>query len=184
MKQARILLAASMVVVFFTFSGAMAGDMSLPKAPEKAMEHGAQGMGMEKMDHSSHGKEMGAMGHSDRAGENIRNATVDGYQLAYHLVDMREKMKAMKSEGHTHPMMSHHLMVYVNDPAGSPVGSAKAGFLVTAPNVPEQKVMGMAMGVGGYGADIDFSAPGDYALTSKIVVGDKTIKDNFAYTAK
>jgi hypothetical protein len=170
MKQARILWVASMVIVFLSYTGVMAGDMTPPAGHEKTMQQGAPGMG--------------AMGHSDRAGENIRNATVDGYQLAYHLIDMREKMKAMKSEGHTHKMSTHHLMVYVTDPAGSPVGSAKTGFLVTAPNVSDQKVMGVAMGVGGYGADIDFSAPGDYALTSKLIMGDKTIKDNFTYAAK
>jgi hypothetical protein len=187
MKQAKIswiASMASMVMVLLTYSGLMAGDMSHPAGHEKAMEQGAQGMGMEKMDHPGHENRMGATTLSDRAGDNIHNATVDGFQLAYHLIDMRERMSAMKAAGHKHAMPTHHLMVYVNDADGKPVASAKAGFLVTAPNGSDQKIMGMAMGVGGYGADIDLPAAGDYTLTSKIVAGDKTIKDNFTYTLK
>lgn len=173
-----------LMTVFLFFSVAIAGDMSSSEGHGKMMKEGSKAM--EKMDHSGHGAhgEMGSMGHADRAGDNIRNTTVDGYKLAYHLIDMREKMKAMKEQGHTHKMSSHHLMIYVNDPDGKPVGSAKAGFLVTAPNTPEQKVMGMAMGVGGYGGDLDFSTPGDYSVTSKIVIGDKTVKDSFTYSSK
>ncbi|MFH0727422.1 MAG: hypothetical protein V2B19_13920 [Pseudomonadota bacterium] len=187
MKRAKIIGTAGMAfmtIVLFTCTGLMAGDMSHPAEHEKAMEQGAQGMGMEKMDHSGHGKEMGTMDPSERAGDNIHNATVDGFQLAYHLIDMRERMLAMKAAGHKHAMPTHHLMVYVNGADGKPVASAKAGFMVTAPNGSDQKIMGMAMGVGGYGADIDLSAPGAYTLTSKIVAGDKTIKDNFTYTLK
>jgi hypothetical protein len=186
MKQVKTILVASLAGVVLTFSGAMAGDMSMPKMPEKAMEHGGgQGMGMEKMDHSMHGKDMGTMDHSAHMGENIRNATVDGYQLAYHMMDMKGKMTDMKSEGQA-PMMKKtlHLMLYVNDPEGKPVAAAKVGYLVTGPNGSDQKMMCMAMGVGGYGANVDFSTAGDYTITSKIVVGDKTIKDNFTYTAK
>lgn len=184
MKQIKTLLITSMAAVFFTFSGAVAGNMSHPAGNEKAMDHGSHGKETGKMDHSTHGKEMGTMDHSTHMGQNIHNATVEGYQLAYHVLDMREKMKSMKSDGPAHQMMTHHLMVYVNDPAGNPVASAKAGYLVTGPNGADQKVMCMAMGVGGYGADVDFSSPGVYKLTSKIVAGDKTIKDSFDYTVQ
>lgn len=197
MKQVKTILVTSLAGVVLTFSGAMAGDMSMPKMPEKAMEHSAHGMGMEKMepstpgkdmgtmDHSMHGKDMGTMDHSAHMGENIHNATVDGYQLAYHMIDMKGKMTDMKSEGQA-PMMKKtlHLMLYVNDPEGKPVASAKVGYLVTGPNGSDQKMMCMAMGVGGYGANVDFSTAGDYTITSKIVIGDKTLKNNFTYTAK
>jgi hypothetical protein len=185
MKQVKTILVTSLAGVILTFSGAMAGDMSMPKMPEKAMEHGAQGMGMEKMDPSTPGKNMGAMDHSAHMGENIHNATVDGYQLAYHMIDMKGKMTDMKSEGQGSKMKKTlHLMLYVNDPEGKPVAAAKVGYLVTGPNGSDQKMMCMAMGVGGYGANVDFSTAGAYRIASKIVVGDKTLKDNFIYTAK
>jgi len=182
MKQVKTVWVMSMAVVFLAFSGAMAAEMSPPKLPEKAMDHG---MTMDKMDPSIANKDTSTMDHSDRMGENFHNATVDGYQLAYHMIDMKGKMTDMKSKGQTSMMKKIiHLMIYVNDPDGKPVGSAKVGFLVTGPDGVEQKLMCMAMGVGGYGANVDFSTAGAYALTSKIVVGDKTLKDNFTYTAK
>lgn len=189
MKQLKTMVIAILALVFLTFGGVMAGDHPTgthPKGPDahstqQDMDHSSSMQKTEKMDHSTHGKDMGDMDHSSHKGENIRNVTVDGFKLAYHLVDMQEKIKAMKAAGHDHEMnMTHHLMVYVSDSSGNSVTSAKVGYLVEPPDGSNQKLMCMGMG-GGYGADVNFAASGTYMVKSKLVVGDKKILDKFSH---
>jgi hypothetical protein len=199
MKQLKTIIIASLALVFLTFGGAMAGDHPTggqdhpvgdhPKGHEEhptqqGMDHSSSGQKMEDMDHSTHGADMGDMDHSSHKGENIRNVTVDGFKLAYHLVDMQEKIKAMKAAGHDHEMnMTHHLMVYVTDSDGNSVASARVGYFVELPDGSSQKLMCMGMG-GGYGSDVNFSAPGTYTVKAKVVTGEKKFMDSFSYTVK
>ncbi len=178
MKQLKTIIIVSLALVFLTFGSAMAGDH--PMGHGKSMEHPT---GDHPTGHEEHPTKHD-MDHSSHKGDNIRNATVDGYSLAYHLIDMREKMKEMKAAGHQHKMdMTHHLMIYVKSPEGNAIHSAKVGYLVVGPNEEKQKLMCMAM-AGGFGADINFSAPGAYAVKAKVVSGEKKFMDTFSYTVK
>ena len=139
-----------------------------PIAAKAAMEGG----------HSGHGQGEMAMDHSGHSGEMIREVNVDGYALAYHLIDMREKIKAMKNM----PEMTntHHLMIYIHSPQGRKVDDARVGYLLQNPSGEKQKAMTMGMG-GGYGADVNFSEMGKYLIKTKIIIGEKQLMDEFAY---
>ena len=199
MKKLKTLFIVGLSLVFMAFGGAMAGDHPTGDHPAGDHPTGTHPAGShdhpvgdhpkspeshptpQEMDHSTHGEDMGDMDHSDHAGENIRSVTIDGFKIAYHLIDMQEKIKAMKAAGHDHEMnMTHHMMVYISDSSGNPVTSAKVGFLVKSPDGDSQKLMCMGMG-GGYGADVNFAASGNYTVKSKMVVGDNKIIDKFMY---
>ena len=125
-----------------------------------------------------HEHDMEQMDHSAHRGPNIHNSSVDGYSLAYHLIDMREKMKDM--ENMPEMAATHHMMVYVTGPDGAVVGQAKVGYLVVGPDGNQQKLMAMGMS-DGFGADVDFKAPGAYTVRTKAVTGDTTLLDEFTY---
>lgn len=108
----------------------------------------------------------------DRKGKHIRTSTADGHELAYYLIDM----EAMGSA-------THHLMVYITDPEGNQITGAKTGFLIEGPEGEKQKIMTMGMS-GGYGADVSLGTPGDYTIKTKAVTEDKTLVDDFSYSAK
>ena len=130
-------------------------------------------------DHGSH-----SMDHSGHTGENIHNSEKDSYRLAYHLIDMKAQMAAMKDHGHAKSMenmdITHHLMVYITDADGNNVTDAKVGYLVINPDGTKQKVMCMAM-KGGFGADISLKQKGAYTIKTKAVSGDKRIMDTFRH---
>lgn len=140
----------------------------LPLAALGAMEGG----------HSGHGQGSMDMDHSGDTGKMIREVHVDGYALMYHLIDMREKMKTMKNM----PEMTntHHLMIYIRNPQGHTVDTAKVGYLVQDSSGEKQKAMTMGMG-GGYGADVNFSRMGMFRIKTKIVVDDKSMMDQFTH---
>lgn len=146
------------------------------------------------MDHS--GMDHSQMGHGATAATpaaeapapaspEIRTVVVKGYTLTYTLIDMK-KMMAASSTPMTHDMTkmkSHHLMVNPVAPDRKPVAGGKAGYLVVQPDKTEVKAMAMLM-EGGFGADVDLVAKGDYKITTKIVLGDTTLVDEFVYTVK
>ncbi|MBI5016233.1 MAG: hypothetical protein HZB55_12205 [Deltaproteobacteria bacterium] len=142
------------------------------------------------MDHSAHGA-MGADAKgmpaatvtSAMKGKEVRSAKVDGYQFTYHLIDMAEMMKGVPMQGDMSTMKSHHLMLFAVSPDGKPAAQGKVGYMITGPGKAEQKTMAMAMD-GGFGADVDLKAKGDYKVTAKAVFGDKTVVDEFTYTVK
>jgi hypothetical protein len=143
------------------------------------------------MDHSSMGgMDMGGKAKSAGAGkpmmkgQEIRTADVQGFHLTYRLIDMMDEMKDMPMKDmDMSKMKSHHLMVYVAGPDGKTVSEGKVGYLVSGPDKSEQKTMAMFM-QGGFGSDVDFKAKGVYKVTTKAVVGDKTLADDFTYTVK
>jgi len=129
-------------------------------------EHDMDMSQMEEMDHSGH------------RGPNIHNSKVDGHSLAYHLIDLREKMKDM--ENMPEMQATHHMMVYVVSPDGMPIAEAKVGYLVISPSGDEQRLMAMGMS-DGFGADVDFKASGAYTVRTKAVAGSTTLLDEFTY---
>ena len=133
-------------------------------------------MSMEKMDHGMHQMD---------GGVNIHNSVVDGYRFSYQLIDIREKMAAMKAEGQMHEGMdaTNHLMVFIKNPEGASVENAKVGYLVEGPKGSTQKHMCIGMG-GGYGSDLKLADSGDYTIKTKAVVNGKSLVDDFTYTVK
>ena len=129
----------------------------------------------------NHEHDMGQMDHSGHRGPNIHNAMVDGHHLAYHLIDMREKMQDM--ENMPEMQATHHLMVYVAGPDGAVLNQAKVGFLVEGPDGNTQKLMAMGMS-DGFGADVDFRTPGAYTVKTKAVANGTTLRDAFTYDVK
>ncbi len=129
-----------------------------------------------------HGKEMHkTMDHSDHTGMLIHESSVDGHKLAYHLIDMKEKMKGMKNM----PEMkdTHHLMLFIEDAHGHKMEKGKVGYLVTGPGDSKQKLMCMGM-KGGFGADVNLGAKGVYTIKAKVMAGDKKLQDEFTYEVK
>lgn len=112
----------------------------------------------------------------------VCSSKVENHQLSYHMIDIRKKMKALKTMDDANPV-THHLMVYVKTPQGESVGSARVGFLVKGPNGKKQMLMAMGMG-GGYGADIDMSHPGAYEIKTKIIAGNLRLIDQFSHEIK
>jgi len=115
----------------------------------------------------------------------IRTAVVNGYTLTYTLIDLKQMMAAAATPmAHDmSKMKSHHLMVNPVAPDRKPVTAGKAGYLVVQPDKVEVKAMAMLM-EGGFGADVDLLVKGDYKITTKIVLGDTTLVDEFVYTVK
>jgi hypothetical protein len=138
-----------------------------------------------KMDHSQMGHGAAA-GKPAPANQEIRTAVVNGYTLTYTLIDMNQMMAASStpmSHG-ADQMKSHHLMVNPVAPDRKPVAGGKAGYLVVQPDQTKVQAMAMLM-EGGFGADVDLVAKGEYKITTKIVLADKTtLVDEFVYTVK
>ena len=136
------------------------------------------------MDKHDHGKGTGGIDHSAHTGENIHNSKKEGYTLAYHLIDMKAQMAAMKEHAQAHGTekmdMTHHLMVYLTDADGNQVKDAKVGYLVVNPDGTNQKLMCMHM-KGGFGSDINLKQKGTYTIKTKALSGDTKIMDQFSY---
>lgn len=112
--------------------------------------------------HDAHGS---TTDHSGHIGEKVHESTVEGYRLAYHLLDLPGREVK-------------HLITYIVDAAGKPVNDAKVGYLVVGPGGKEQMVMAMVM-QDSFGGDVDFSLKGNYTIKSKAVVGSKNLLDSF-----
>lgn len=134
------------------------------------------------MDHGKGGKGDGghAMDHSGLMGEMIRETSVEGFELMYHLIDMKKRMKGMK--GMEGMAMTHHLMLYIKDSRNNAVENATVGYLVVNPDGSKQKAMAMGMG-DGYGADISLKPLKTYTIKTKVAVDGKKILDSFTYGA-
>lgn len=122
------------------------------------------------------------MDHSSHAGDLVHETTIDGYKLAYHLIDVREKMAKMKGMKGMKPM-THHLMVYIQDAHGKTVTDGMVGYLIENPDDAKQKVMCMAMS-GGYGGDVNFDKPGTYTVKVKAMAEGNKLIDSFDYELK
>lgn len=128
----------------------------------------------------------GAAARSARPGVEIRKAAVSGFALAYTLIDMQQMMRSAAmpmTHGSDIKMTSHHLMVYAVGPDGRPATNGKAGFSVVRPDGTGFKTMTMPMQEG-FGADLDLVDAGDYRITARIALADRTLMDEFVYTVK
>jgi len=108
--------------------------------------------------------------HSGHVGEKIHESRVQGYRIAYHLLDLPGRE-------------AHHLMAYIIDLNGQPVTKAKIGYLVVGPKGAKQKVMAMGM-KDAFGGDVNFTARGKYIIKMKALIGDKKVLDRFTYEIK
>jgi hypothetical protein len=136
------------------------------------------------MNHSQGKDVKGGADPAARPGENILNATVDGHQFAYYLIDMQKQMAKMQNQSQMTDMKaSHHLMVYVTQPDGQVLDQAKVGYLVVGPDGAKQKQMGMKMR-DGFGADLQMGEKGPYSVTTKAVADGKTLMHRFTYEMK
>lgn len=111
----------------------------------------------------------------DRPGKQIREISLKGYTLMYHLLDLSERAEMMKKMGDHSvigmkkvPDMTNHLMVYIRKPDGKIVPGDVA-FLLTGPDGKDFRTMTMGM-YGGYGADISLKLKGAYTIRSKISI--------------
>lgn len=112
-----------------------------------------------------------AMDHSKHVGEKIHVSMVEGYSLAYHLVDLTERPRG-------------HLMVYIQDPQGAAVDDAKVGFLIQGPDGAKQRLMAEGM-KGAFGVNTDLSPRGTYVIKMKAVTADgKKLLDSFQFKSE
>lgn len=154
-----------------------------------ADEHGGHDMGGHDMGgHDMGSHDTGKMDHAAHMGEQINEATVEGYRLTYQLIDNLANLATAQQAGKAAnvdlaKVKSHHLMLHIVAADGAQVENGKVGFLVKGPDGVEQTVMTMSMS-GGYGADIDLRTPGSYTIKSKSALGDKNLIDQFTYTRK
>jgi hypothetical protein len=116
------------------------------------------GSAQEKMDHSKH------------LGVRIHESSIQGYSLAYHLLDLPNRKE-------------HHLMVYIVDENRGVADKGKVGYLVVGPEGRKQKVMAMVMKAA-FGADVDFTAKGTYTIKTKALIGNTKLLDQFTYEVK
>jgi hypothetical protein len=153
----------------FVFMTALAGSVFSEEMSRDMGHRAAMGNDLGEMD----------------SGDLIREGGVEGYHFTYHLLDIREKMAAMKAAGHAHEGVdaTHHLMVFIRDPNGATVGGATVGYFVEGPDGTTQKLMCMGMS-GGYGSDINFSGTGTYVIKTRVVAGDVKLVDEFTYTTE
>ncbi|MBT3311120.1 MAG: hypothetical protein HN737_12000 [Desulfobacterales bacterium] len=135
------------------------------------------------MDHNAKesmkkGENEHAMDNSDQLGKMIRKTVVDGYDISFRLIDMKERLKGMAGmEGMS---MTHHLMVFIRNPQGHNLKDAKVGYLVKGPENSSRKAMAMGM-KSGFGADMNFKEKGTYTISTKVVAGGKKLTDKFTY---
>ena len=135
--------------------------------------------------HPAYSQDSGsATDHSKHVGVMIHESDIEGYRFTYHLIDNRKPSEEMKDmKGSQEADTTHHLMVYVMDPAGHAVEAGKLGYLVEGPDGTKQKLMAMGM-QGAYGANVNFKNKGTYTIKAKFVAGDKKLFDRFSYEVK
>jgi hypothetical protein len=107
------------------------------------------------------------MDHSGHIGKKIHESVVQGYRLAYHLLDLPGRE-------------AKHLITYIRDGQGHAVINAKVGYQVVAPDSTKKNVMAMVMDKA-YGADVNLTAKGTYTIKAKAAFKDKKLLDQFTF---
>ena len=110
------------------------------------------------------------MDHSTHTGKKIHEAIVQGYRLAYHLLELPGNNL-------------HHLMVYIMDQKGDVVVKGKVGYLIEGPDGSKQKVMAAPMKES-FGGNVNFQIRGTYKIQTKAVFEDKKLLDQFIFEIK
>ena len=110
------------------------------------------------------------MDHSTHTGKKIHEANVQGYRLAYHLLELPGNNL-------------QHLMVYIIDQKGDAVAKGKVGYLIEGPDGSKQKVMAASMKEA-FGGNVNFQISGTYTIKTKAVFEDKKLLDQFVFEVK
>lgn len=110
-----------------------------------------------------------------RPGKQVRQTSLKGYTVTYHLMDLSERGEMVKMMGHhavigmsKSPDVTNHLMVYIEKSDGKAVPGDVA-YLLTGPDGKEFRTMAMGM-YGGYGADVIMKLKGVYTIRTKIII--------------
>lgn len=135
-----------------------------------AEEHGSMHM---EMDHGS----MSSMG------KMIHTETVDGVNVMFHLIDLKERMKGMEMPSGMKD--THHLMIMFTDvKTGKMLSEGEVKVKISGPDKSEQVKNLMGMG-GGFGSDVNLSVKGKYGIMTKFLLKDGTVKSSkFWYEVK
>jgi hypothetical protein len=124
-----------------------------------------------------------------RIGDLIHESVVDGYMLAYHILDLRDQQTngmdkasmdrtfALTNENMDNP---HHLMLYIMDKNHKLILKGEVGFLIKDPEGNSQTITGIYM-ERGFGATADMKTKGIYTIEAKAIIGDKVLMDKFEY---
>jgi hypothetical protein len=118
------------------------------------------------------------MDKSGKIGDLFHESMQDGYMLSYYLMDLRDQKDADKEMD-----KPHHIMVYIMDKNHKPVLKGKVGFMIKDEGGNTQKAMAMYMSEG-FGITADMKKKGVYSITTKAVLGDVKLMDNFSYEMK
>ena len=173
----------SLIITAICLSLVMASEGLILAASSSHAEHS---MGAETGNKIMAGHETSshAMDTSAHGGRMIHSSMVNGYALTYELIDMKEKIKAMKGMKNMPEMKAtHHLMMFVKKHDGVNITDAMVGYLVKNPDGTLQKAMTMGMS-GGYGADVDLSQAGTYIIKVKALAEKNKLVDEFQYEIK
>ncbi|MDP2646086.1 MAG: hypothetical protein Q8P24_14195 [Desulfobacterales bacterium] len=109
-------------------------------------------------------------GHNAHIGKKIHESMLQGYHLAYHLLDLPGRQE-------------QHLMTYIADGSGQTLTRGQLGYLVVGPDGANQKVMAMAM-KDAFGGDVNFTDKGRYIIKIKAAFDDKKLLDEFSFEVK
>jgi hypothetical protein len=116
---------------------------------------------------------------------------VDGVNVTFKVLDMREHMKSMKMEMPKGMKDTHHLMVEFKDAkTGKALSEGEVKVKVIAPDKTEQvkdlvSMVGMGGMGAGFGADFNFSGKGKYAVMAKFKLAAGKVRSvKFWYTVK
>ena len=124
-----------------------------------------------------------------RIGDLIHESVVDGYMLAYHILDLRDQKTdgmdkasmdrtfALTNENIDNP---HHLMLYIMDKNHKLILKGEVGFLIKDPEGNSQRITGIYMDRG-FGATADMKSKGTYTIKAKAIIGGKELLDKFEY---
>jgi len=110
------------------------------------------------------------MDHATHTGKKIHESHVQGFRLAYHLLELPGNNL-------------HHLMVYIIDAQGNAVIKGKVGYLIEDPDGSKQKVMAESMKTA-FGGNVNFKISGMYTISTKVVFDDKKLLDKFVFEKK
>ncbi len=164
---------------FGTVAVALAAVLAVSAGPAGAAEMGHGSMpGMHGEGHAGgHGEMM--------KGDKIFGGKVGPWTAEARLVDMKaameKSMPGMKMEG---PMKSHHIELFLIDPATKkPVEGVKGTVMVSGPGKTVSKADLMAMGAH-IGADVDLATPGKYTFKVAVESGGKKGTASFSHTVK
>ncbi|BCR05864.1 hypothetical protein DESUT3_29330 [Desulfuromonas versatilis] len=98
----------------------------------------------------------------------VRIATVEGFNLAFMLVDPASQSRTQEGE----------LLLFIGGPDGRPVRDAAVKYTVVNPQ-GEKRVASAEAARGGYRALVDWQAPGTYLVQAEVKTEKGSLSDQF-----